>query len=51
MTESFILAAFRKMGEDPMTVKLMKNKFTGEAAGYCFVSFVTDESAVNAMHK
>lgn len=51
MTENFILAAFRKMGEDPLTVKLMKNKFSGEPAGYCFVSFVTDETAVNAMHK
>lgn len=51
MTENFILAAFRKMGEDPLTVKLMKNKFSGEPAGYCFVSFLTDENAVNAMHK
>lgn len=51
MSENFILAAFRKMGEDPMTVKLMKNKFTGEPAGYCFVSFVTDEAAINSMHK
>lgn len=25
MTENFILAAFRKLGEDPLTVKLMKN--------------------------
>lgn len=47
MTENFILAAFRKMGEDPLTVKLMKNKFSGEPAGYCFVSFVTDETAVS----
>jgi hypothetical protein len=39
------------MGEEPMTVKLMKNKFSGEPAGYCFVSFVTDEFAVKAMHK
>ncbi|CRL06805.1 CLUMA_CG019605, isoform A [Clunio marinus] len=51
MTENFILAAFRKMGEDPLTVKLMKNKFSGEPAGYCFVSFVTDEAAQLAMHK
>lgn len=51
MTENFILAAFRKMGEDPLTVKLMKNKFSGEPAGYCFVSFLTDETAVNSMHK
>lgn len=51
MTENFILAAFRKMGEDPHTVKLMRNKYTGEAAGYCFVSFVTDDAAIDAMHK
>jgi RNA recognition motif-containing protein len=29
----------------------MKNKFSGDVAGYCFVSFPTDEAAVNAMHK
>lgn len=51
MSENFILAAFRKMGEDPQTVKLMRNKYTGDPAGYCFVSFGTDEQAVDAMHK
>jgi RNA recognition motif-containing protein len=51
MSENFILAAFRKMGEDPQSVKLMRNKFTGEPAGYCFVSFGTDEAAVDSMHK
>ncbi|CAO1330465.1 unnamed protein product [Diamesa tonsa] len=51
MTENFILAAFRKLGEDPQTVKLMRNKFSGEPAGYCFVSFATDEAAVDSMHK
>jgi RNA recognition motif-containing protein len=51
MSENFILAAFRKMGEDPQTVKLMRNKYTGDPAGYCFVSFQTDENAVDAMHK
>ncbi|XP_055642724.1 tRNA selenocysteine 1-associated protein 1 [Toxorhynchites rutilus septentrionalis] len=51
MTENFILAAFRKMGEDPQTVKLMRNKYTGDPAGYCFVSFKTDEAAIDAMHK
>jgi len=29
----------------------MKNKFSGEPAGYCFVSFVTDDAAQLAMHK
>ncbi|XP_037927586.1 tRNA selenocysteine 1-associated protein 1 [Teleopsis dalmanni] len=51
MTENFIIAAFRKMGEEPTTVRLMRNKYTGEPAGYCFVNFATDESALDAMHK
>lgn len=51
MTENFILNAFRKMGEDPVSVKLMRNKYSGEAAGYCFVSFKADEAALDAMHK
>ncbi|CAG9826500.1 unnamed protein product [Diabrotica balteata] len=51
MTETFILNAFRKMGESPLSIKIMRNKFTGEAAGYCFVHFASDEEAINAMHK
>lgn len=51
MTENFVIAAFRKMGEDPTTVRLMRNKYTGEPAGYCFVNFCTDEKAMDAMHK
>ncbi|GAB0096933.1 tRNA selenocysteine 1-associated protein 1 [Sergentomyia squamirostris] len=51
MTENFIMAAFQKMGEDPQTVKLMRNKYTGEPAGYCFVNFLNDEQAIDAMHK
>lgn len=51
MSENFILAAFRKMGEDPISVKLMRNKYTGETAGYCFVSFKAEEAAMDAMHK
>ena len=34
MTENFILAAFRKMGEDPQTVKLMRNKYTGDPVSF-----------------
>lgn len=29
----------------------MRNKYTGEPAGYCFVNFLSDEQAVDAMHK
>ncbi|XP_067003883.1 tRNA selenocysteine 1-associated protein 1 isoform X2 [Anabrus simplex] len=51
MTESFIMSAFQRMGEQPQNVKVMRNKYTGEPAGYCFVHFSTDEAALNAMHK
>lgn len=51
MTETFILTAFRKMAENPLSVKIMRNKFTGEPAGYCFVHFANDEEAIQAMHK
>ncbi|KAK7873570.1 hypothetical protein R5R35_009275 [Gryllus longicercus] len=51
MTESFIMTAFQRMGESPQNVKVMRNKYTGEPAGYCFVHFSTDEAALNAMHK
>lgn len=51
MTENFILDAFHKMGEQPHTVRLMRNKYSGEAAGYCFVNFSSDDQAIDAMHK
>lgn len=51
MTESFVMSAFQRMGEQPQNVKVMRNKYTGEPAGYCFVHFATDEAALNAMHK
>ena len=51
MTESFIMASFSKMGETPQSVKVIRNRFTGEPSGYCFVHFPTDEMALNAMHK
>ncbi|XP_026320878.1 tRNA selenocysteine 1-associated protein 1 isoform X2 [Hyposmocoma kahamanoa] len=51
MTESFIMAAFHRMGQRPLAVKVMRNKFTGEPAGYAFVHFQTDEEAIDAMHK
>ncbi|XP_045777489.1 tRNA selenocysteine 1-associated protein 1 [Maniola jurtina] len=51
MTESFIMAAFHRMGQRPLAVKVMRNKFTGEPAGYAFVHFQTDEEAIDTMHK
>lgn len=51
MTENFVISAFHKMGEQPQTVRLMRNKYTGEPAGYCFVNFLSDEQAQLVMHK
>ncbi|XP_071443806.1 tRNA selenocysteine 1-associated protein 1 isoform X2 [Hetaerina americana] len=51
MNETFVKTAFQKLGEDPQSVKIMRNKYSGEPAGYCFVHFITDEAALNAMHK
>ncbi|VVC44685.1 RNA recognition motif domain [Cinara cedri] len=48
MTESFITGAFQKMGEYPKNVKLMRNKNTGETAGYAFVDFY---DPVSVLHK
>lgn len=39
------------MGENPQTVRIMRNKYTGEPAGYCFVNFMSDEQSIDAMHK
>lgn len=51
MDENYIRNAFSQMGEVISGVKMMKNKFTGEPAGYCFVQFPDDFSALTAMHK
>lgn len=51
MDENYIRNAFQQMGEVISGVKMMKNKFTGEPAGYCFVQFPDDFSALTAMHK
>lgn len=49
MTEQFIFNAFYEMGARPLGVRLMRNKYTNESAGFCFVSFQTGEQAINAM--
>lgn len=52
MDENFIVAAFRALGEDNVqNVKVMKNRYTGHPAGYCFVNFSSDNAALTAMHK
>ncbi len=51
MDEEFILRALRLMGEDAISVKVIKNKFTGEPASYGFINFANDPAALMAMHK
>lgn len=52
MDEAFITKALQEVGEDNVvSVKVIKNKFTGEPASYGFINFSTDHNALMAMHK
>lgn len=52
MSEKFLRTAFKSLGEDDVeSIDIVKNKFTGEAAGYGFIYFDCDASAIIAMHK
>lgn len=50
MTESFIIKAFQNVGENPLSVKVMRNRH-GELCGYCFVGFQYDDEAIRAKTK
>ncbi|XP_060860100.1 tRNA selenocysteine 1-associated protein 1-like [Metopolophium dirhodum] len=50
MTESFITGAFQKMGEYPKNVKLIRNKNTGENAGYAYVDFYDPVSVMQKLN-
>ncbi|XP_031333787.1 tRNA selenocysteine 1-associated protein 1-like isoform X2 [Photinus pyralis] len=51
MNETFISTAFKNTGANPVNVRVMPNKLTGESAGYSFVQFATDKEAIDALHK
>jgi len=52
MTEEFLKNAFSLMGEDSvLSIKVIKNKFTGEKAPYGYINFDSDAAALMAMHK
>ena len=52
MDEGFLQAALAKMGENMVvSIKVMKNKFTGEPASYGFINFNSDHHALIAMHR
>jgi len=52
MDENFLTAAIQASGETGlMSVKVIKNKFTGEPASYGFINFDSDHNALLAMHR
>jgi hypothetical protein len=52
MDENFLQNAMGLMGEqNVVSIKVMSNKFTGEPAGYGFVNFDSDQTAIVAMHR
>jgi len=52
MTAKFLRDAFQSLGEDDVEeVEIVRNKFSGRPAGYGFIYFDTDASALMAMHK
>lgn len=51
MTEQSVMSAFNQNGVWPLSVHLMRNKYTNESAGFCLVTFQTGEQAINAMSK
>jgi len=52
MDEAFLRRALQAMGEENIvSIKVMKNKMTGENANYGFINFENDYSALLAMHK
>lgn len=53
MDEAFLMSALQASGEGNglVSIKVIKNKFTGEPASYGFINFVTDHNALLAMHR
>ncbi|KAA0710685.1 tRNA selenocysteine 1-associated protein 1 [Triplophysa tibetana] len=51
MNEEFISKAFAHMGETVMRVRLIRDKITGEAAGYGFVELVDETSVERCLRK
>jgi len=49
MDESFISMAFMLVQEPVIAVRIIKNRLTGDPAGYCFVEFADDEQAQRAL--
>jgi len=52
MDDQFLQNAVNMMGESGVVgIKVMTNKYTGEPAGYGFINFDSDQTAIIAMHR
>ncbi|XP_029427781.1 tRNA selenocysteine 1-associated protein 1 isoform X2 [Rhinatrema bivittatum] len=51
MNENFITRAFATMGHLVQSVKIIRNKTTGNPSGYCFVEFPNQDTAEKCLHK
>ena len=49
MDETFVATAFHLVNETVTAVRIIKNRLTGDPAGYCFVEFVDEEQAQRAL--
>ncbi|KAM3596646.1 uncharacterized protein V6R79_018445 [Siganus canaliculatus] len=51
MDEKFITRAFSTMGEQVVSVRIIRNKMTGGAMGYCFVEMTDEATAERCLRK
>ncbi|XP_041868267.1 tRNA selenocysteine 1-associated protein 1-like [Melanotaenia boesemani] len=51
MDEKFITRAFSTMGEQVVSVRIIRNKMTGGALGYCFVEMTDEATAERCLRK
>lgn len=51
MDEKFITRAFSTMGEQAVSVRIIRNKMTGGALGYCFVEMTDEATAERCLRK
>ncbi|XP_069032563.1 tRNA selenocysteine 1-associated protein 1-like isoform X2 [Embiotoca jacksoni] len=51
MDDKFITRAFSTMGEQAVNVRIIRNKMTGGALGYCFVEMTDEATAERCLRK
>lgn len=51
MDDKFVIRAFGTMGEQVVSVRIIRNKMTGGALGYCFVELADEATAERCLRK